>query len=133
MAREYTGGRIYSYSFVRYERGRKQGVFLSLWDNDYYEVPALGLAVKQRKTGLHRNVMPSLIIENINDFQVFMEKHQTVRVGKALASISNRFGYRQDEHDIASQYATFQKQETFTDYHPPVTTTSLSVDDLLTG
>lgn len=99
------------------------GVFLSVWNNDYYEVPWPGLVPTYRskkKQNIKRR--QKIVIESRKDFQEFMERFRTTRVGRRLARVDNAFDY-EPLHAIASM----RSQKVYTiGYNGPFTFTPLS-------
>jgi len=106
------------------------GVFLSVWSDDYYEVPWPGLAPSY-PAGKH-NVLTrqKLTIESKEDFRDFMNRHKTIRTGRSLARINDAFGF---EEDFAYQ-AFLSTQMLYTrGYLSPFTFTSMSAKALTDG
>lgn len=110
---------------------KKIGVLLSLWDNDYYEVPWPGLAELIKKEGEDRKVPPSLTVETDPGFRAFIEKYRTVGTGKALKDIPDSFGFLPHHHDAPEQHPDYTFQTSYTVYNPPFTTTSGSREVLI--
>ncbi|MGP3591907.1 hypothetical protein [Vagococcus sp. WN89Y] len=95
--------------------GLQIGVFLSVWDNDYYEATWPGfvrtiLAGKEEiKT---RN---KLVIESQKEFHDFMSRYRTTRAGRNLEQVNNAFGY----HYTDSMHGTKNLIAPFTFITPP--------------
>ncbi|SCB72226.1 Dermonecrotoxin of the Papain-like fold [Kosakonia oryzendophytica] len=100
----------------------KMGVLLSLWGNDYYEVPWPGFSVQQReKYPKDRTSIPPAFPETNPRLRKFIEKHRTIRTGNALAKIEHPFEYRRVDVDTTNELAP-GSGEIYTLYHPPFTT-----------
>ncbi|XTZ40405.1 hypothetical protein ACQYRI_10820 [Salmonella enterica] len=109
----------------------KAGVFLSIWNNDYYEVPWPGLAQTIRKEGRTGNYRPKITSENNKAFQKFIERYRTIRVGRNLAHIENVFDYQAEYHDHPLLIITFEKVETYTKFHAPFSFSTLCAENLI--
>ncbi|MGY5956523.1 Dermonecrotoxin of the Papain-like fold [Kosakonia sp. AX9b] len=110
---------------------KKIGVLLSLWDNDYFDVPWPGLAELEKKEGEERKIPPSLTVESSPEFRTFIERYRTVGTGKALKEVPDSFGFLPHHHDAPEQHPDFTFQTSYTVYNPPFTTTAKSRDALI--
>lgn len=103
------------------------GVLLSVWSNDYYEVPWPGF-VPSYRTKVVKNIKSrqKIVIESKADFRDFMDRFRTQRVGRNLARLDNAFDY-EPRYSIASMKS--QKVYT-TGYNAPFSFTPLSAADM---
>ncbi|WP_458024254.1 hypothetical protein [Kosakonia sp. AX9b] len=109
---------------------KKIGVLLSLWNNDYYEVPWPGFSLKVHKEGSNRRIAPGVVIEKNPSLKAFMEKHRTTRVGKSLAKVTDHYGYRAEHYDAPAYAMDMIAEESSTDYYPPFATSAKTPDAL---
>lgn len=110
----------------------KMGVLLSLWGNDYYEIPWPGFSVLQREN-YPKNLYetPPAFPESHPNLQKFIEKHRTIRTGRDLANIAKPFEYKGVMIDATSQF-TPEAGDMYTVFKPPFTTFSPGgIDDLV--
>lgn len=111
-------------------RQKEIGVLLSLWNNDYYEVPWPGFSGKVHKEGNRRKITPGILIEKSPALKAFMEKHRTTRTGKALAKVSDSYGYRAEHYDAPAYSMDMTSEVSSSDYYPPFLTYAKAPDIL---
>lgn len=111
-------------------RQKEIGVLLSLWNNDYYEVPWPGFSGKVHKEGNRRKIPPGILIEKSPTLKAFMEKHRTTRTGKALAKVSDSYGYRAEHYDAPAYSMDMTSEVSSSDYYPPFITYAKTPDVL---
>lgn len=109
---------------------KKIGVLLSLWNNDYCEVPWPGFAGKVHKEGRGRKVSPGVVIEKYPAIKAFMEKHRTIRTGKALAKVDDSYDYRAEHYDAPAYSMDMTSEVSSSDYYPPFITYAKTPDVL---